>query len=70
VREVHPQWPSAAFCSTNAAHVPMVRRPAHSGRRWHRDYLLAHLITCPILGNVVELQTWQTTEYCLLLMKN
>jgi hypothetical protein len=33
-------WPR----STNkASHVPMVCRHVHSGHRWRRDYLLAHL---------------------------
>jgi hypothetical protein len=47
--------PFAARLSPMAVHVPMVRRRAHSGRRWGRDYLLARLITCPIFGNVIEL---------------
>jgi hypothetical protein len=39
-----------------ASYVPMVRRYARSGRRWRRDYLLAHL-TCLIFGKVIETST-------------
>jgi hypothetical protein len=49
-----------------ASYVPMVRRHARSGRRWRRDYLLAHL-TCSIFGKAIETSSRQTTEYCLLL---
>jgi hypothetical protein len=41
---------------SEASYVPMMRRPARSGRRWRCDYLLAHL-TRLIFGKVIETST-------------
>jgi hypothetical protein len=51
-----------------ASYVPMVRRHARSGRRWRRDYLLAHL-TCSIFGKVIETST-SANHRILLAIKN